>query len=711
LFLAAGLLLSWSVAMLSQEPTPVPPEIEENDVLQINTKLLQTGVFVTNKKGEFVDNLKQEDFEVRVDGKPVSTLFFERVIADKKQFTTENQSNPETAKTQSSTVSKDGRVMIFLVDDSHLSFESHKRTRDLILNFIENEMLGNDSIAIVSSSNKIGFLQQFTGNKDVLRAAAKRIVSNRNTSGKDETYPPMSEYEALSIDRLDRDVTNLFVGLLASKYGLDRKTAEMKIQTRAKSVLAYARIITQNTVSTLEETIKKAGSFPGRKAVFFISDGFLADSGNTDLSYYFNKIADAAVRSNTVIYSFDAKGLDAALPEGISAETNASGIGFSIKAGERFETQDGLSYLANNTGGKFIHNTNDLKSNLTKATEEVFTYYLLAWQPEDEISKSDKLKRITISVKGKPELKVRANSGYLAEKNAQSVRQSKKVREVKLTEEQKLIAVTNLLNPTQKIPLRLSADYVDFPNEGGVFSANLQIDSNALKFIQEGEETIANLEMVCLIYDSSGKQVKAFKNSLKVSAPVSKLNKTDYPKFNYDFQTKRNPGLYQMRVAVRDMQSRYVGNTSEWLEIPDLSSRKLTLSSLLLGEKKNIAAGQKHTDFTNNDPIKLQTNIDHCFENSSSLRFLGFIYNSAYGQGKAVSPNITIQAKILKQNSVLITFPGQLTNHKEKDMARLPFTGEIFLNKLPPGHYELKVFVTDQIAKNTAIKSVPFEVK
>lgn len=711
LFLIGGILFSCRIAILSQEPTPPPPRAEiEEDVLKIDSKLVQTGVFVTDKKGEFIDNLKQEDFEVLVDGKPVSTLFFDKVIAGRKSVAAKSTQGLDTPA-QPAAVVEQGRVMIFLVDDYHLSFEGHKLTRQLILKFIDNEMLDNDLIAIVSSSNKIGFLQQFTNNKDVLRAAAGRIVNSRNTSGQDNSFPPMSEYEALAINRNDRDVTDLFVGLLASRFSMDRRSAEMQIQARAQSVLAYARVITQQTVSTIEEAIKKAGSFSGRKAVFFISDGFLADTGNSDLSYQLNKIADAAARSNAVIYSFDAKGLDAGLPEGTTAEFGAnSSLGSHIQAGARFENQDGLSYLANNTGGKFIHNTNDLKSNLTKVTAEAFTYYLLAWEPEDEISKSDKLKRIKISVKGRPELKVRTNSGYLAKKNTDSEKQIRKVKDVKQTEVQKLIAVTNLLNPKQQIPLFLTADYIDSPVEGSVFSAHLQIDSNSLTFVQDGNEAAADLEIVGMIYNSDGKQVKAFKNPLKISVPVSKLNKSGNPNFSYGFQTKLNPGLYQMRVAVRDVKSRYVGSTNQWLEIPDLSSRKLALSSLFLGEKKNMAAGQKSVN-VNNDAIKLETNANHIFENASSLRFLGFIYNSAYALGKTDSPDFTIQAQILKQGSVLINFPGQLTNLVEKDAARLPYTGEVFLNKLPVGHYELKISVTDRAAKTTAVKSTSFEIK
>jgi len=41
-------------------------------------------------------------------------------------------------------------------------------------------------------------------------------------------------------------------------------------------------------------------------------------------------------------------------------------------------------------------------------------------------------------------------------------------------------------------------------------------------------------------------------------------------------------GLYQVRAALRDERSGQVGSAMQWIEIPDLSSHRLTLSSLLV---------------------------------------------------------------------------------------------------------------------------------
>ncbi|MBA2731455.1 MAG: hypothetical protein H0U54_01045 [Acidobacteria bacterium] len=44
---------------------------EADDVVRIDTELIQSEVTVLDKQGRFVEGLKPEQFELRVDGKPV----------------------------------------------------------------------------------------------------------------------------------------------------------------------------------------------------------------------------------------------------------------------------------------------------------------------------------------------------------------------------------------------------------------------------------------------------------------------------------------------------------------------------------------------------------------------------------------------------------------------------------------------------------------
>src|SRR5690348_13752800 len=51
------------------------------DVIRVNTELVQTDVMVFGKGGNFIDGLKREQFELKIDGKPHEISFFERVAA------------------------------------------------------------------------------------------------------------------------------------------------------------------------------------------------------------------------------------------------------------------------------------------------------------------------------------------------------------------------------------------------------------------------------------------------------------------------------------------------------------------------------------------------------------------------------------------------------------------------------------------------------
>ncbi|MGB8510656.1 MAG: hypothetical protein WCD76_19955, partial [Pyrinomonadaceae bacterium] len=54
---------------------------DADDVVRISSELWQTDVMVFDKSGKFVDGLKPEQFELRVDGKPQAVSFFERIKA------------------------------------------------------------------------------------------------------------------------------------------------------------------------------------------------------------------------------------------------------------------------------------------------------------------------------------------------------------------------------------------------------------------------------------------------------------------------------------------------------------------------------------------------------------------------------------------------------------------------------------------------------
>ena len=171
-----------SQPILGQVRTQAP-----DDVVRTKTELVQTDVTVVDKRGRFVDGLSAEDFELRVDSKLQSLSFYEQVttgsIDEEKQLTAarKGDATPQTkpATTPASVGDRD-RVIFFFVDDVHLSGEGLDRARKVLTHFVENKMTAKDRVVIVSTTGKIGFLQQLTDNKAVLREAINRLNSKYN---------------------------------------------------------------------------------------------------------------------------------------------------------------------------------------------------------------------------------------------------------------------------------------------------------------------------------------------------------------------------------------------------------------------------------------------------------------------------------------------------------------------------------------------------
>src|SRR2546427_2667870 len=182
-----------------------PKPSEQVDVVRVYTDLVQTDNMVFDKEGRFVNGLKRENFELRIDGKPQPIEFFERVAAgsadEETQLSAARGSSPTNQKKVVGPVPLDrGRTIFFYVDDFHLAPGDLIFLRKALLKFIDDDLGQNDQAVITSASGQIGFLQQLTYNKAVLRDAVKRLTA-RPYAVQDRERPLMTEYQAMLIDR------------------------------------------------------------------------------------------------------------------------------------------------------------------------------------------------------------------------------------------------------------------------------------------------------------------------------------------------------------------------------------------------------------------------------------------------------------------------------------------------------------------------------
>jgi VWFA-related protein len=716
--IVVALLLALTATTFAQDnQNPKPPQQE--DVVRVYTDLVQTDVMVFNKEGRFVNGLKREDFDLKIDGKVRPIEFFERVTAgsgnEEAQLSAArgSSSSPNKANPIGPSPLDRGRTVFFYVDDFHLGPGSLAATRTLIAHFIEEDMGQNDEAAITSASGQIGFLQQLTDNKAVLRAALRRLAF-RSYSVRDVERPPMTEYQALLIDQRNRDVIDYFVQEILRNYpGISREVAESMVRGRASAILNQASSVTTNTLIGLESLIRSSSKLPGRKLVFFISDGFLLNNGNSDSLGKLQRITSAAARSGVVIYSMDARGLVASLTDASTEIAfDPTGRLQSASHGELFASQDALNALARDTGGKPILNTNALEPGMARALQETSVYYLLAWKPERAVLDQGRFRRIEVRVIGKPELVIPVRRGFFDVQPAPVAGKDKEAKNQKPeqeTPEAKLREAILAPYPDHGIPTSLNLNYIFVPDKGFMLSVSMQLATEFVSFSPQDGKQQAVVNVAGSIYNDAGQPGGHFSDQLKVTAPSTDASKDGAHDFVYTYPIFLKPGLYQVRVGAQDEKSGHVGSTQSWVEIPDLTSHQLALSSLIAGERTQPTLDNASaTNITLSDQVRLS--ISRHFRRNSYLRFLVFVYNAARASDS--KPDVALQIQMLRDGQPVITTAlRKVSTEGARALERLPYAADVSLEGLPAGLYLLQVTAIDRVSRTSASQQMRFEIE
>src|SRR5689334_1115873 len=163
-----------------------------------------------------------------------------------------------------------------------------------------------------------------------------------------------------------------------------RQACETELKNSSRAILIQAGQATQNTYISLSSVMRSLMRAPGRKLAFFISDGFLLDSGpnapNTrdKLDY----VIDAAQRAGVVVYTIHAQGLVNSAYQDPAYKRPVDERVVLASVGELAAQQDALSAIASETGGRALRSTNFFDKWVGAVLDETSNYYVVAWRPE-----------------------------------------------------------------------------------------------------------------------------------------------------------------------------------------------------------------------------------------------------------------------------------------------------------------------------------------
>jgi VWFA-related protein len=729
--LLASLLIALLPCLaLAQQPTTQKPT-ESDEVLRVSTEIVQTDVSVFDKSGKFVDNLKPDQFLLKVDGRPQPVSFFERVVAgsvneDTQIAAARGASRADGAAATAVPLDR-GRAIIFFIDDLHLSPSSLVHTRQLLLHFIDTQLRQNDQMAITTATNQLGFLSQLTDDKRVLREAVSRLSVRVAADIVDREQPWMNVAQALAIERREMDITDAFISqTMKENPTMTEEQAHNHIVQRADQLIDQNSAVVLRTFDSLRAVLHTFAEFPGRKLFYFASDGFALDFQRNNTYDRVRQLTDAAVRAGAVIYTFDARGLGAQLLDLPRADD-----GSSFDPANRFNgatinlaatTQEPLRTIADETGGRAILNTDSIAQGVERALKDTSVYYLLAWKPEHEENRGGKFQRVEVSVKDRPELTVLVQRGFYSTPpdaasgnanqknsaaknsaadgaNAQSPEQAARAKE--------LFAALRSPFPRATLPTSLTLNYTKSQDAKLVLSMSLQVEFEPSKATEGAPPTTDHAEVIGALYDDHGKVVNTFDRTANVTPKSVSVEIPKTVQLTFAFQSQVTPGLYQARFASLDPKSHRTGSVSQWIDVPDVNGKGFTMSSVFLGVRPPVATPEdKQADAAGPQVLVVP---DRRFPRDARARFLIYAYNAASGaDGK---PDIAVQVQVFRDDQPVITAPLRKLNAEGfTDFSRLPYAAEVSLAGVPAGRYLLRLTAIDRVAKASASQSIKFTI-
>ena len=738
---AVTLLFSLCISIPGQTSKPAPAQQpasrqpgpqDQEEVVRITTSLVQVDAVVTDSKSQLVKDLTADDFEIRednhaqkitnfsyvsVEGAPPEPATTARKVLGNAPPTPPVHLRPEQVR----------RTIAIVVDDFGLSFGSIHFVRQALRKFVDEQIQPGDLIAIVLTSGSLGALQQFTSDRRILDAAIDRMRWMPHSRGE-------GEQSAAGMP----DTTQTLIGNLQ--------------QFRQET-------FTVGTLGAVNYVVRGMRELPGRKSVLLLSDGFKIWLTNPpslnmnnpyvgpDPSYNrerileaLRKLTDLANRSSVVIYTMNASGLKTYNDD---AATDLSGISLN-QGGQQFadrlldkradslDSQTGLSYLAQQSGGFSVHGTNDLVSGIKRVLDDQKGYYLIAYHPDESTfaSGKDAYKRFhKISVKVKrPGLRVRSRTGFFGVPD-------EVVRPVPHTRNEQLISALNSPFQATGIDLRMTSLFANDAQTGSFMRTLMHINASDLTFTEEaGGWHSSTFDVLAVTFGNSGQVVDEMARTHTIRINDKIYRRTIENGFDYLITVPvKKPGAYQLRVSLRDSATERLGSASEFIEVPDMTKNRLVLSGIILSSEPP-AAGQTAIG-PSPGGARAQTQPQPLAQSSSgevsaasrqvspamrqvrhgmTLKYTYVIYNAQFERATQ-KPRLTTQMRLYREGQqVFAGLVQPLDTNGQPDLKRIEVVGGLVIGpQLAPGEYVLQVTVTDGLAKDkdkTTTQWIAFEI-
>jgi VWFA-related protein len=582
---AAALFLFGAIAgldSLGQTPTGQntppqnTPEMASRDApatFSAKVNLVMVPVVVRDGKGKAIGTLQKEDFQLFDKGKA-------QVIS---RFSVEKAGEtviPAEVATDAGAIDKSlapaapaapiaQRFVLYLFDDVHTG------TADLIQARIAADKHLTESldpaaragIFTTSGQNNV----DFTDDRVKLHEALMKLMSRPTMGPPGSECPDLSYYMADLIQNKN-DTTALQAAAQEVLASCDppppgpitaatEQMAESVSRATASRVLSLGERDTRLAFTVLEGAIRRLAAAPGDRALILVSAGFFLTD---ELRPEETEIMDRAIRANVRINSLNARGLYAIVAGGdASTPSSAGGPAVNIvkdryRSESALAEEDVLAELADATGGRYFHNSNDLKAGFELLAAAPEFVYVLGFSPQN-LKLDGAYHALKVKLATSRGLDLQARRGYYAPKHLPNPEEDAK-REI----EEALFSRDEL----QDIPVELHMQFFKSSDVAAKIAVLARVNVKNLRFRKADGRNNDNVTVLSGVFDRNGNYITGMQKivELRLLDPTLEkvMNSGITVRSNFDVA----PGSYVIRLVVRDSEGQNMAARNGVVEIP-----------------------------------------------------------------------------------------------------------------------------------------------
>jgi len=487
---------------------------------------------VLDKQGQPVAGLKLDDFELRVDGKPVKITALNEVSGPTRAANV-NPLPPDTVTNVMPLEATQQSWVILLVDLLNTSLPDRMELRRQLLKFLTSDLRPGQPIAIYALGNSLTLVHPFTSDTQQLIEAERRLINEKG-------LPPAAGAGFVSA------TPAAVAGVIAATPGAPATMAPANVATGGGAggqgdvesflLAAQWRMSVYNIHTRTEETLAQfrqlANAFAGvagKKTVLWLTGDAsplnptlmnqvnFGDPSSVPLRVEWRQVAaayEAISAAGISLFPVDIRGVGnpglkkpdetPSHPEFVQTaalsqpgDSVAYSSATSQRQGEAANAVMAMETAAVETGGRVLAGSNDLSGLLGRAQSLWSSYYVLAFAPEPEPQgKSPVYHRIEVKVPGRA-VEVLYRRGYSARPESLIASDDELKRDVG-------DASSSPVDLTA-IPLSLKLAPEDKSVTGGGSGFMLSIPASALEHTDTPQGTRYYFSIFLLLKDPQGK--------------------------------------------------------------------------------------------------------------------------------------------------------------------------------------------------------------